>query len=70
MQVPDQHITAVAMIPDIDASKVTVTVNASSSAGNLTAEVEIHFGGKRVSCTSSKSIVLRHICRDHAIAAA
>ena len=59
---PDQHITAVAMIPDIDAGKVTVTVNASSSAANLTAEVEVYSGGKRVSCASSKSIVLRHIC--------
>jgi hypothetical protein len=50
------------MIPDIDAGKVTVTVNASSSAANLTAEVEVHSGGKRVSCVSSNSCLLRHIC--------
>ena len=49
LQVPTQHITAVAMIPDIDNNEVSVTVQGSPSASNLTAQVQVSANGKQVS---------------------
>lgn len=50
-QVPNQHITAVAMIPDIDRGLISVTVNGSESAeaaSNLTAQVQVLSRGQEV----------------------
>ena len=48
VQVPNQYITAVAMIPDIDSGRVSVTVNGSQAAASLTAQVQVMSGGTQV----------------------
>ena len=48
LQVPGQHITAVAMIPDIDNNQVSVTVNGSTFATSLIAQVQVSANGKQV----------------------
>lgn len=51
LQVPTRHISAVAMIPDIDNNQVSVTVQGSPSAANLTAQVQVSANGKQVSAS-------------------
>lgn len=48
VQVPNQYITAVTMIPDIDSGRVSVTVNGSQAAASLTAQVQVMSGGTQV----------------------
>jgi len=48
VQVPNQYITAVTMIPDIDSGRVSVTVNGSQAAATLTAQVQVMSGSTQV----------------------
>ncbi|CAK0785159.1 hypothetical protein CVIRNUC_008365 [Coccomyxa viridis] len=50
-QVPSQYITGLSMIPDLDHSRLAITVNTNPTAANLTAQVQVLSNGTQVALT-------------------
>ena len=66
MQVPSQYITGLSMIPDLDHSRLAITVNTNPTAANLTAQVQVLSNGTQVDvclfCYSAESILPHTVC--------
>ena len=66
MQVPSQYITGLSMIPDLDHSRLAITVNTNPTAANLTAQVQVLSNGTQVDvclfCYSAASILSHTVC--------